>query len=176
MRASAATLMTASGRASNMTRSTPIVRETRYSSRLSYSSRAYVTAPVGSGSAAMSDMPSSIASHLLPVRKPRRLTRDDARRPAAASVSACYSLRLLTVTLRLMECTHRHVQAISLQDSFFLCFQFFSDLVQRACSFSGVDDLRSFERGSPSSYYRSDSPKTRMKNTAISISRLHPHE
>ena len=124
----------------------------------------------------MSDMPSSIASHLSPVRKPRRLTRDDARRPAAASVSACYSLRLLTVTLRLIKCTHHHVQAISLQDSVFLCFQFFSDFVQRACSFSGMDELRSLERGSPSSYYRSDNPKTRMNGTTISIPRPHPQE
>ena len=101
----------------------------------------------------MSDMPCSIASHLLPVRRPRRLTRDDARRPAAASASACCSLSLLTVTLRLIECTHRHGLAIRLQDNVFVCIQFFSVFVQRACSFSGVDELRGLERGSPSFSY-----------------------
>ena len=37
----------------------------------------------------MSDTPCSIVSHLSPVRRSRRFTSEDARRPAAASASAC---------------------------------------------------------------------------------------
>lgn len=96
----------------------------------------------------MSDTPSNIASHLSPVCRSRRLTRDGARRPAAASASACCSLPWLVAALRLMECTYRHVLAIGLQDGVFVCFELFSDFVQGACSFSGVDELGSFKCGS----------------------------
>jgi hypothetical protein len=81
----------------------------------------------------MSDTPCSIASHLSPLRKSRRLTRDGARRPAAASATACCSLPWLVMALRLMVCTHRHVFDIGLQDGVF-CFELISDFLQGACS------------------------------------------
>lgn len=68
-------------------------------------------APVGSASAAMSVTPCSTVSHFSLVRRSRRFTSEDARRPAATSASACCSLH------RLALCTqHARRHTFSLVD------------------------------------------------------------
>jgi len=64
---------------------------TRYNSRSSSSSLAYVIFPVGSSRSETSEAPWSIASHLSPLVRSSRLTREADNLPAATSFCASYT-------------------------------------------------------------------------------------
>ena len=77
--ARAAMFTTTSGRASKMTNKTPMGQVTRWSSSPGPSSLAKVTKPVGTGNAATSVMPCSIASYFPGLERSRREIRDGER-------------------------------------------------------------------------------------------------
>jgi len=87
-----AMLTTTSGRASKMTKSTPIGQVIRYNSRSSSSSFANVTFPVGSSRSETSETPLTIASHLSPLERSSLLTREADNLPAATSFCASYTV------------------------------------------------------------------------------------
>lgn len=64
--------------------------ETRYNSSPPSSSEACVTLPVGSGRFATSITPCSIESHLSPLFKSSRLSREEDIRPESTSLCAAY--------------------------------------------------------------------------------------
>jgi len=67
----------------------------RYNSRSSSSSLAYVIFPVGSSRSETSETPWSIASHLSPLARSSRLTREADNLPAASSFCASYTQHLI---------------------------------------------------------------------------------
>ena len=146
--AKVAMLTTTSGRASKMTRSTPIGQVILYNSRSSSNSLAYVMFPVGSSRLDTSETPWSIASHLSPLARSSRLTREADNRPAATSFCASYTQDSIA---DLMTGGLRRVTSISFLFASKICDLFASScFVMARRAFVRSDEGRSWEASNAS--------------------------